>query len=591
MRNTKNPKKYTYSDKVEEYVFPYFVDAVIARWDMSIKLYEHNKVAYESAVEMLDKVGKAAVIHPTGTGKSFIGFKLCEDNPTKTVCWLSPSQYIFTTQLENLKDETAGDVIDNIKFYTYARLMNMSAPELKDIKPDYIVLDEFHRCGAYEWGQGVDRLLLMYKDVPILGFSATAIRYLDNQRDMAAELFDNHIASEMSLGEAIVRGILSPPKYVLSIFSYQDDIKRYEKRIRSTKNSIAKKRAEEYLDKLRRAVENADGLDVIFNKHLTDRTGKYIVFCANFEAMTEAMDKSSEWFRLIDSKPYIYHVYSDDASTSEEFSEFRDNDDNTHLRLLFCIDALNEGVHVENVSGVILLRPTVSPIIYKQQIGRALSASKKTKPVVLDIVSNIQNLYSIDAVREEMNTAVAYLRSIGDDETILNDTFEVIDEVRNCIELFDALEDTLTASWETMYLEAKRYYEENGNLLVPATYIGKSGLGLGRWIRTQRIAGLKNNSLSNQQIQLLDNIGMVWTPVLQNKWLRNYELAREYYKKNGDLNVPHNYEVNLADGRGENHNIKLGIWISSQRESYLKGRLSPEKIEKLEDIGGFYYGI
>ena len=69
---------------------------------MSIKLYKHNRVAYESALSMLAKTGKAAVVHPTGTGKSFIGFKLCEDHPDQTVCWLSPSEYIFQTQLENL---------------------------------------------------------------------------------------------------------------------------------------------------------------------------------------------------------------------------------------------------------------------------------------------------------------------------------------------------------------------------------------------------------------------------------------------------------------------------------------------------------
>lgn len=67
------------------------------------ELYEHNLIAYKSAVSMLAETGKAAVVHPTGTGKTFIGFKLCEDNPDKIVLWLSPSEYIFRTQLENLK--------------------------------------------------------------------------------------------------------------------------------------------------------------------------------------------------------------------------------------------------------------------------------------------------------------------------------------------------------------------------------------------------------------------------------------------------------------------------------------------------------
>ena len=68
---------------------------------MSVDLFSHNKTAYQSAVAMLNTTGKAAVIHPTGTGKSFIALKLCEENPEKRVCWLSPSEYIFQTQIKN----------------------------------------------------------------------------------------------------------------------------------------------------------------------------------------------------------------------------------------------------------------------------------------------------------------------------------------------------------------------------------------------------------------------------------------------------------------------------------------------------------
>ena len=128
---------------------------------MSIKLFEHNQSAYESVLEMLSDEGKAAVVHPTGTGKSYIGFKLCEQFPDKIVCWLSPSEYIFNTQLENLKQDSDGWQPENITFFTYAKLMLMTDSVLADIKPDYIVLDEFHRCGAEMWGDGVDRFLSM----------------------------------------------------------------------------------------------------------------------------------------------------------------------------------------------------------------------------------------------------------------------------------------------------------------------------------------------------------------------------------------------------------------------------------------------
>lgn len=68
---------------------------------MAINLFKHNQDAYTAALQMLRTTGNAAVIHPTGTGKSFIAFKLCEDHPEKTICWLSPSSYIFETQPED----------------------------------------------------------------------------------------------------------------------------------------------------------------------------------------------------------------------------------------------------------------------------------------------------------------------------------------------------------------------------------------------------------------------------------------------------------------------------------------------------------
>ena len=228
-----------------------------------IDLFPHNLTAYESAVEMLAETGKAAIIHPTGTGKSFIAFKLCEDNADKRVLWLSPSEYIFKTQVENLKAVSNGYCPNNIIFYTYAKLMYMGADEIAEIKPDYIVLDEFHRCGAEVWGKGVQNVLSTYPNIPALGLSATNIRYLDNQRDMADELFDGNVASEMTLGEAIVRGILNPPKYVLSVFQYQKDLDKYAYRVRHAKNKAVRDSGEKYLEALRRALDKADGLPEI----------------------------------------------------------------------------------------------------------------------------------------------------------------------------------------------------------------------------------------------------------------------------------------------------------------------------------------
>lgn len=542
-----------------------------------IKLYSHNKKAYDLAVNMLKDTKKAAIVHPTGTGKSFIAFKLCEDNPDKTICWLSPSEYIFSTQLENLYQATNGYKPNNIVFFTYAKLMGMSKEEIQAIHPDYIILDEYHRAGATFWQKGVEQLLFTYSDIPVLGLSATNIRYLDNQRDMAQELFDGNIASQMSLGEAIVRGILNPPKYVLSMYYYQNTLEKYERRVKKTKSKVARDNAEKCLDELRRTLEKAEGLDVIFKKHMTDPHGKYIVFCSNKEHMDQMM-KHTEWFSKVDKEPHMYSVYSSDPGADQAFKDFKEDNDNNHLRLLYCIDALNEGIHVDDISGVILLRPTVSPIVYKQQIGRALSASKKTNSVIFDIVLNIENIYSIDSIKEEMQAATFYYRSLGEADQIINEKFKIIDEVRNCRELFEKLNDALTATWDVYYASAKQYYKENGNLEVPARYITEEGYALGSWLNNQKAIhkGIIVGKLTEDQIQKLDSIGMIWDS-LDYFWKQNFRLAKEYYLAHGNLDVPTNFKS--KDGK------HLGNWILRQRQLYKSNSLTDEQIKKLDSIG------
>lgn len=549
---------------------------------MAIKLFSHNREAYEKAVKLLQETHKAAIIHPTGTGKSFIGFKLCEDRPDQQICWLSPSEYIFQTQLENLKAAAEGYEPHNIRFITYAKLMLLSDDELAEVQPDYIILDEFHRCGAQMWGIGVQRLLKQYETTPILGLSATNIRYLDNQRNMADELFDGHIASEMTLGEAIVRGILNPPKYVLSVFRYQKELKRLEQRVQNARSAAAQETAEKYLDALKRALEKADGLDQIFARHMNGTKGKYIVFCANKEHMDDMIAQIPDWFSKVDKQPHVYSVYSEDIAADTAFRQFKE-DTSDHLRLLYCINMLNEGIHIENVDGVILLRPTVSPIIYQQQIGRALSAGGQKNAVIFDIVLNIENLYSIGSIEEEMKSALSYLRASGRDTDIVYEQFKVIDEVKDSLTLFQKLSETLSASWDLMYQQAKAYREAHGHLNVPKRYVTEEGYCLGAWLSTQRrvYVGKTPGILTDAQIQQLDKLGMRWGSARDAAWNRNYQAAKRYYEAHGDLLV----NVNEITPEG----LPLGRWIAqlrNYRKSDTKGvYLTPPRIEALEAIG------
>ena len=548
---------------------------------MAVQLFEHNQKAYGAVEAMLSSVGKAAVIHPTGTGKSYIAFKLIEAHPEARFLWLSPSDYIFKTQTESLRHSNPEMALDNVRFLTYAKLMLLSPAQIGFLEADYIILDEFHRCGADRWGEGVQALLSANPGAYLLGLSATNIRYLDNQRDIAQELFDGNVASEMTLGECIVRGILPNPKYVTTVFKYQQELDKYQARIANLKSPALRNANQSYYDALRRALEQADGLDVILKKHMTNKRGKYLIFCSDYAHLQEMRQMTAEWFQTINPQVHTYIAYSSDPETSTAFRQFK-ADTSDALKLLFCIDMLNEGIHVKGISGVILFRPTMSPIVYKQQIGRALTSGDSTTPLILDVVNNFEGLYSISAIQREMDDAVLLMRENGEADRIQVERFTVEEQVHDCAELFAKMQDSLSAPWSHYFNAAQQYYRTNGHLNIPKNYDTPEGLHLGQWLCTQR--ALYRNSryrLTQEQIAQLESIGILWQQHKDQRWDRNYQAALRFFEVHGHLRVKAQYVT--PDG------ISLGRWMTNVRLRYQMpesaGGLTQEQIQQLEQIG------
>ena len=421
-------------------------------------------------------------------------------------------------------------------------------------------------------------LLKLCPDAKLLGLTATNIRYLDNNRDMAEELFDSRVASNMTLGEAVVRGILPAPKYVTTVYQYQKTLARLQSRVENLRAQGIQDVNQKYLDALRRALEQADGIDLVFQHHITQTSGKYIVFCANKEHMDEMVSHVSEWFAGVNPDVAVYEAYSDDPNANKAFADFK-TDASSRLKLLFCIDMLNEGVHVEGISGVILFRPTISPIIYKQQIGRALTAGDTAAPLILDVVNNFEGLTSISSLQNEMQEAVRRLYANGEGDKVVTERFEVIEQVQDCRVLFERLQASLSSSWEHYFSEASIYYAEHGDLNVPKRYTTPGGLSLGVWLITQRRVreGQIQGDLTQQQIARLDSIGMVWGNRKEIAWQHGFEAAKKYHDTYGDLLVAGKY----VDPEG----YPLGQWILKTRQQKLNGCLKEERIAQLDEIG------
>ena len=544
---------------------------------MSVQLFAHNRQAYDAVTAMLHKASKAAVIHPTGTGKSFIAFKWIEEHAGERFVWLSPSEYIYHTQIENVTRTEPDFPVESITFLTYARLMMMSDEEIAALAPFGIILDEFHRCGAKCWGGGVARLLAAHPDAQLLGLSATKIRYLDGQRDMAEELFAGCVASEMTLGEAVVRGILPAPTYVTTIYQIQRELEGLQKRIDAVGPAALRRDSQRRMDALRVAVENAEGLPAVFARPMMDKSGKYLVFCSGQAHMKRVLSHAKEWFGQIDPEMHIYSAYSADPETSRAYKAFV-KDDSDHLKLLFSINMLNEGVHVRGVSGVILFRQTESPIIYKQQIGRALTTGTQCTPLILDVVNNFGSLSSYGTIQSEMNEAVERLRREGRDDEILVEKLAVVEQVRDAVMLFAQLERSLSTTWDFYYEAAASYYKEHGDLLIERKFVTPEGLHLGQWLWRQR---RDKAQLSQVQIERLERIGVVWTHYADAAWETGYAHAAQYYEENGHL-LPESTYV-CADG------YPLGAWIHRMRQQKNGttdiGRLTEQRIAELERIG------
>ena len=148
----------------------------------------------------------------------------------------------------------------------------------------------------------------------------------------------------------------------------------------------------------------------------------------------------------------------------------------------------------------------------------------------------------------------------------------------------------IAQKWYSTYARAKAYYKENGNLDVPARYVDPvTGTKLGAWIANQRYArrpGSKNQTITPEQIRLLDEIGMNWGREGGNMdaWDEYIERISAYKEAHGDCRVPKAY-VDPKDG------YKLGKLVSTLR-SINRGtdaRSIPAGYkEKLDELGFFW---
>lgn len=406
---------------------------------MSIELKPHNVEAYGKINNKFESGNRVAVVHPMGTGKSYLALKLIEDgqklNDGEKSVYIAPSNSI----LHNIKKEimesgmTMQD-FPNLKRITYQKLARMSQEEIdrKFEGTNIVILDEFHHCGAPEWGRGVSTLLAQCPKAKVLGLSATPIRYSDGLRDMSDEFFDENVVSEFTLEEAISKGVLPEATYVSSIYDY--DVNELQERINGIEDEEER---EKVIEEVGKYIQNQKN---VFQKYMNPN-GKYIVFCKNIEDMNNKMSKAKIMFENVNSNIEVMGISSDkNYRTNEEtLKKFENNKDENTLKLLYAVNMVNEGYRVRDLDGVVMMRPTFSPTIFSQQLGRALSVGNGKEPVVFDLVDNYESCKIIEDFCERMRQYEGRKGNGKDDKNISSGYIKIVDSSKQFKDIVDRI--------------------------------------------------------------------------------------------------------------------------------------------------------
>lgn len=542
---------------------------------MAIKLYPHNQETYAKVVTMFETSNRVGIVQPTGTGKSFIYLKWIEDNPDDTFIIIAPSTEIFVQLQEYANEAGLPHLLDRATMLTYQKLLRMTQEELQALRTNKIIVDEFHRGGAKQWELVLLVVLDRNPDALVLGASATPVRYLDDARDMASELFDSNLAVEMTLGEAVKRGILPEPKMIAVWYDLDGNrTARYKEDIANIHDQKKRKEMEKRLEGMRRQMEEAYGVEKVMKNYLMRGNEKLIVFCRNKEHLENMLSVAPKWLNGINSNVRMYKSIALQADKDDQLWAFKEDNREDAIKLLFVIDRLNEGIHVKGIDGVIMLRPTTSPIVYLQQMGRALAAGNNV-PLIFDFVNNHHSAKIILPTGESIN-AFQWEYTSGANVDGKGERFRIFENVVQFQDVIDNFEESLLTSnnnksWDFWLKLLSEYMKEFK--ATPSRKTIYCGYNLGGWCRSQRKHARKGK-LTPEQIKKLTDVGFSFDPI-NDAWNRGFGLYCDY-------KAEFNCEPVITT---EHCGHKLGLWCKMQRENSRRGILSAEQFQKLNDAG------
>lgn len=539
---------------------------------MSMTLNPVNEAAFQKAVQSLETLNRAAVFHPTGTGKSCIAWKVVEAHPQTTFFWLVAGAQRLALRQAELTRYNGGTLPGNVRFCDCEKLA-AATPEqwvrLGEQKPGCIVLDCYHELSAVCWAQSVQKLLRMCPQAKVLGLG------VPNGAPVCAaaqELFADCIVSHMTVAEAMAAGTMPVPSaYAALLWPQEEELTTLRARIKNLcmpKGDTSLRVQYEELSWSLRQVEN---LTVLLPRLLSDTSGHYLVLFESAAYQEKLGAELEQLLRTVDSAVRFYaadHACFADSAAVETFL----SDTAPGPKVLLCVNAPGVQQPLEGLAGVILVRQSSLMSTFKQMLCRALVAAGSRSVPVFDLVAQFEGLGNGRTLQRDCTEAMTKAGS-------KTPGFRQERPMQQTYRLYGKLRREMEARWEVLCQAAAAAAAKEGTLELPRSYTIHSGVPVGKWLELQRQvqAGQRPGRLTAEQAAKLEKLGIRWNHRLEAAWEKGFASAQKYRTEHGDLLVPVRYR--------DKNDFALGEWIVYNRQRYLGGNLTQNRIERLEAIG------
>lgn len=539
---------------------------------MSMTLNPVNEAAFQKAVQSLETLNRAAVFHPTGTGKSCIAWKVVEAHPQTTFFWLVAGAQRLALRQAELTRYNGGTLPGNVRFCDCEKLA-AATPEqwvrLGEQKPGCIVLDCYHELSAVCWAQSVQKLLRMCPQAKVLGLG------VPNGAPVCAaaqELFADCIVSHMTVAEAMAAGTMPVPSaYAALLWPQEEELATLRARIKNLcmpKGDTSLRVQYEELSWSLRQVEN---LTVLLPRLLSDTSGHYLVLFESAAYQEKLGAELEQLLRTVDSAVRFYaadHACFADSAAVETFL----SDTAPGPKVLLCVNAPGVQQPLEGLAGVILVRQSSLMSTFKQMLCRALVAAGSRSVPVFDLVAQFEGLGNGRTLQRDCTEAITRAGS-------KTPGFRQERPMQQTYRLYGKLRREMEARWEVLCQAAADAAAKEGTLELPRSYTIHSGVPVGKWLELQRQvqAGQRPGRLTAEQAAKLEKLGIRWNHRLEAAWEKGFASAQKYRTEHGDLLVPVRYR--------DKNDFALGEWIVYNRQRYLGGNLTQNRIERLEAIG------